>query len=361
MHVDWNWIKQRPHFVAEELTTWYDIKVVHPHVKHHKNYKKSKISNDSSKISLSKVYELPLRGRLSFVGWINKLYLSLFYKFFILYNRPDIIWFGFPNHSQYIPKNKKYQIIYDCMDNASEFFLVDQAKKKEILELEKNLVDKSSIVFASSKYLKKILEERYIGIKNKTFLIRNAFNGKVIERNKNSNIVSSSLKTYKIGYIGTVSSWFDFELLLYTLNHITDIEFHIIGPIEVDIEQFQHARMKYYGAINHDELQAYVEQFDALIMPFQINDLILSVDPVKLYEYINFDKPIFSVFYEEIERFSEFVTFYSSKEELLSLINHETKVLTKKYSDQSRIEFLKENTWQKRVISMHQAIQDKRS
>ena len=39
MHVDWNWIKQRPHFIAEELTTWYDIKVVYPHAKHHKSYK----------------------------------------------------------------------------------------------------------------------------------------------------------------------------------------------------------------------------------------------------------------------------------------------------------------------------------
>ena len=55
-------------------------------------------------------------------------------------------------------------------------------------------------------------------------------------------------------------------------------------------------------------------------MPFVVNDIILSVDPVKLYEYLNFNKNIISVHYPEIDRFSDFVNFYNSNKELISVI-----------------------------------------
>ena len=28
MHIGWNWIKQRPHFIAEELANEYDLTVI---------------------------------------------------------------------------------------------------------------------------------------------------------------------------------------------------------------------------------------------------------------------------------------------------------------------------------------------
>ena len=29
MHIDWNWIKQRPQFLVEELSQYYDVTVVY--------------------------------------------------------------------------------------------------------------------------------------------------------------------------------------------------------------------------------------------------------------------------------------------------------------------------------------------
>jgi sulfatase maturation enzyme AslB (radical SAM superfamily) len=84
-------------------------------------------------------------------------------------------------------------------------------------------------------------------------------------------------------------------------------------------------------------------------MPFKINDLILSVDPVKLYEYVNFNKNIITVHYEEIERFHEFVHFYNDTEEYLSVIKELKGNNTLKYSNEQRQKFLVENTWNKRV------------
>ena len=46
-----------------------------------------------------------------------------------------------------------------------------------------------------------------------------------------------------------------------------------------------------------------------MIMPFKLNELVKSVDPVKLYEYINYNKPIISIFYQEIKRYSQLCGF----------------------------------------------------
>ena len=48
------------------------------------------------------------------------------------------------------------------------------------------------------------------------------------------------------------------------------------------------------------------------MMPFILNELIESVDPVKLYEYINFEKNIICIKYDEILRFKDFVYFYNT-------------------------------------------------
>jgi hypothetical protein len=85
-------------------------------------------------------------------------------------------------------------------------------------------------------------------------------------------------------------------------------------------------------------------------MPFQVTPLIESVDPVKLYEYINFGKPILSVYYDEIARFAPFVHFYRSHDEALDIISQLAAAkIGRKYSEIEREAFLSANSWMERV------------
>ena len=89
--------------------------------------------------------------------------------------------------------------------------------------------------------------------------------------------------------------------------------------------------------------------YDAPIMQFLVNDIILSVDPVKLYEYINLGKCVISVKYPEIERFEPFVYFYQSREEYIDLIERLSKNgFIPKYTEKQRTQFLEENSWDAR-------------
>ena len=135
-----------------------------------------------------------------------------------------------------------------------------------------------------------------------------------------------------------------------------DVYYHIIGPREV--EAIENSNIVFEGTVEHAKLYEYIKDYDALIMPFIVNDIILSVDPVKLYEYISFGKCIISVYYPEIERFEPYVYFYKTQEEYDELINDlKEKGFPPKYSSEQQKRFLKENSWEYRYKAIKESIE----
>lgn len=355
MHVDWSWIKQRPQFVAEGLSKNFKLKVIFPKLKKDLAYKRAKISNvTKNDIKFSSTYQLPLRGRMKLVGLLNEFLNHVLFRVNITIFRPDYIWITYPPYTKYVPASDRYKIIYDCMDDAENFFSKDLAMRDLVSRQEIELLSKSDAVIVSSQSLYELVSKK-LPTSKKLHLVRNAFGGDII--NLPTAEVNDS-KSFKIGYIGTISSWFDFEALEYCTKKINNLEFHLIGPSEVNIPNDVKG-IHFQGPVNHSELFSKIQKFDCLIMPFKINDLILSVDPVKLYEYINFDKPIISISYPEIQRFSDYVHFYTDKNSLLKLIkgmvNNSTEI-NKKYTSTDRIDFLTANDWNSRLVKIKEVL-----
>ena len=344
MHVDWEWTKQRPQFIAEGLSKFYEMYIFFP-VSYFTKFKRLiKINRKYSNLFINPIPYLPLYTRLRSIYNLNKFIWKLYFKYVIKKYNPDYIWITFPALYDYIPSDIKSEVIYDCMDDAlafgSRFYFEDK-----LLNSEKELIEKSSVIFVSANNLADKLNQRE-KCKDKLVLNRNAFDGKIFDIE--TSYSKGEKKIYKIGYVGSISSWFDFEALYSTLDNFKNIEYHIIGPIDTIPES--HERIKLYGHVKHEDLYSYVKDFDCFIMPFKLNELILSVDPVKLNEYINYNKPIISVYYDEIKRFSPFVSFYNDKEDLNALLDSLIKQnFPKKYSDKQRIDFLEGNTWDERI------------
>jgi hypothetical protein len=133
-------------------------------------------------------------------------------------------------------------------------------------------------------------------------------------------------------------------------DKLDNIEYHFIGPSELECD-FKEDRIKFYGTIDYNELYFYIKDFDCLIVPFKLDDKIRSADPGKIYGYINYDKPIISVYYEELKYFAQFLYFYQNVEDLIELLNK--LIITgfvKKYSNSERKTFLKNNSWKIRGL-----------
>ena len=99
----------------------------------------------------------------------------------------------------------------------------------------------------------------------------------------------------------------------------------------------------------HELVFSVMEQSDALIMPFVLNELILSVNPVKLYEYIYSGKPCLAPRYGESECFGDFVYLYESINHCQDIIKSLIGGKGAKHTEEECRAFALSNTWKERV------------
>lgn len=352
MHIDWNWAKQRPHFIAEKLSEVYELDLIYiKQVANSSRYKKQKVSKN---LKVFKLLKLPYSGR---VKWLKIVQNKLNQKILdIDFSSYDLIWVTSPIVFDFIDfkdvNNSK--IIYDCMDDYLEFaeHQRDLCKHKQ---LEKQLVCNSKLIFTSSGTLKERIQSRYSNTaNNEIYVVNNAISQKWLDKRDDYFNIRSTINennNYVIGYVGTISDWFDFDLLEYILSRNEKVEFKLIGPITV--KKIIHPRITYVGAVSHDSLLSYIKDVDAFIMPFVVNRLIEAVDPVKIYEYILFNKPVFCIRYPEVKKFEEYVYLYGDKDEALEKIN---KVMKGLHETKESLDYLKDNTWDERVSEIKKII-----
>lgn len=341
MHVDWNWIKQRPHFLAEELSKRFNIVVICKSAR----CKTNMVDNKTGTFECLSLPNIPLQ-RFKLMRRLNRLLSKWTMRSVMGRVNPDYLWITHPALVDFVPKNPNCKVIYDCMDDALGFKPTRDIDPAKMLEFEKRLIRISDHVFCSSARLAKLIAGRE-PCEGKLTLARNAFGGDILDAEEQAPVERGYVR-FRVGYCGTVAEWFDFEALEYCLERIPELEFDIVGPLQ-NASPIAHERLKLLGPMDHTKLQRFAKTCDCLIMPFKLTELILSVDPVKFYEYINFYKPIISVEYDEVRRFEPFVSFYSGKEQLLAVIREVMSNPAPKYSSEQRILFLRENSWEQRA------------
>ena len=97
MHLDWRWIKQRSHFIAEGLSDFYDVQVVHFVSKRYLFGNSDGSTTNEKNLKLLPVFVIPLYKN-KVIYELNKIYLKLYFKFLIERYNPDFIWITFLNY-----------------------------------------------------------------------------------------------------------------------------------------------------------------------------------------------------------------------------------------------------------------------
>lgn len=340
--VDWDWIKQRPQFLAEALCESYDMQVLY-----RKQYNRSGLQHNSphNVLKIQGYRTLPslcdrVRASKSINSWLTRLAVKKALK----KGEFDWIWITHPTQLVSLPKDVQPRIVYDCMDDYLEIGCQEN-DRPWIFELEKTLCERANLVFASSIELKKRIESRY-GLGEKVHLISNGCKWQESIKARSSDKCEND--TFKIMYIGTISEWFDFNLIEESLKEIQDIEYELAGPINIETLP-NHDRIKYCGVVPHEKLPEFVEHADCLVMPFARNSLVTAVDPVKLYEYISFRKNILCLGYPETEKFKEFACLYSNKQEYIEKLQGLMDNRELRYTGEDADRFLAENSWKNRA------------
>ena len=358
MSVPWGWIKQRPHFLAEGLSKYYHIDVYFKKSTRIKSkHLITKVPIDSEDLvirsfRLIPFHAIPILKRMR-LDFINRIVLKIQLPKIKSY---DYVWVPSPKIFKVIAPllSSKQRVIYDCMDDSAEFgnYPEDSFEKKSILANEKSLLIRSDKVFFSASYLQnKVLARSGLNDK-KTLVVNNAIE---LPANRSEPVLPNEIKEKlakvealkkPLMYIGTIAEWFDFSIVEEALNNDPDLSIVLIGPSNVVIPNNQ--RIIYLGALQRDHIFSFMSKAFALVMPFVVNELIKSVNPVKLYEYIYTGKPVIAPRYKESEKFSEFVFLYNNPKDFVGFI----KKAEDFKSDDKYIEkchsYLRNNTWESR-------------
>lgn len=358
IHTAWGWIKQRPQFLAEGLSEHFEIDVLYRKSNHIGDGLNTTDYGSEKRFNVSGFRHLPFE-RLTFLPlestysinrllWKTKKIDLKSYDF--VWVTDALLWW---NIREEIIKlkvgsnaNRTPRLIYDCMDDALEFpYFKRYPKLIEFMKAcEKDLIEKADYVFSSSAHLGKCLQERY-GTQKHIYTVNNAISDDLVSAAQKicDDRSQSSDNKYDLTYIGTVSEWLDFRLILAALNRFSRLRVKIYGPLRA-VKLPEHPRLMYMGTVPHKDVPKIMAEASGLIMPFVVNELIRSVNPVKLYEYIASGKPVAAPRYGETEAFEDYVTLYSDDNEFFEFI--ERFVMGNEKTDRKEMSrFAQSNTW----------------
>lgn len=334
MGIDWEWIFQRPQIIAQHLEEVYDVTVIFPRSILQQHKKQGQRYPRNYRI----LWTIPFQEKNFMLGLISSLFSRRLFRDIQDY---DVVWIGYPLYYRYIPKEYTGKIIYDCMDNHEALY-PDRKRVEKLLCQERALASKCDILLVTGNKLRQKMKH-WCG-EGRIRLVRN---GVAVEK-----VLSPKLDVrrdkYKIGYFGTIAEWFDYELLEKSLEKMGNIEYHLIGPVMKQSRKVNN-NIIFEGIVPHAQLPEATADFDCLLMPFKVNDVVEWVDPVKLYEYISLGKCIIASKYEEIERFEDYVYFYSTSQEYIGLLTElAARGFPPKYTSNQQTEFLDHNFWETR-------------
>ena len=238
--------------------------------------------------------------------------------------------------------------IYYRVDDLTE---LPGVSKKLIYCLEKELIDKVDIVIASAEKLTKCGVEgkvvKYLphGVDFHHFRM-----GKTERKKANGSI--QNIPHPIVGFFGILNSWIDFDLLSQVAFDNPAWSFVIIGPSMLPASSLPKVpNIQFLGEISYNELPSHARHFDVAIIPFKINALTISVNPLKLMEYFSLGLPVVSTPLPEVKKFKDHVFIASNPKTFGAAIK---KALEGEDEDSkiSRQEIANSRSWKKQSAKL---------
>ncbi|MGJ5813753.1 glycosyltransferase [Paludibaculum fermentans] len=200
------------------------------------------------------------------------------------------------------------RIVYDCHDLMTGFGNI----APDLLEAESALLDSADLVIFSAQALFDHYRQLHPGIETRSILLRNAVSCSDFAPDDGADPARHPAQaghTPTVGYIGSLSSWFDVELIRFAAAARPAWRFVLIGRIENPrVESLRSLpNVHLHGEVPYAGLARHLATFDVGIIPFVRNALTLSTNPIKLYEYFACGLPVVSATLPEVERYSDLV------------------------------------------------------
>ena len=275
-------------------------------------------------------------------GWLNALmWREVFIQLDTFVNRGvALVVIGKPSvlAVAVLQKLQGCRSIYDAMDDFPAFYR--GLSRLALCRREEKLVRLVNAMWVSSMTLKR----RWNGLRPDVQLVHNGLDASSLPQSKQD----LAIRRNKVfGYVGTIGDWFDWEWVIKLAEiRPTDVV-RLVGPVFHAAPVALPKNIELMPPCEHESALKAMCEFDVGLIPFKINELTASVDPIKYYEYRALGLPIISTDFGEMRfRGSEIGTFISKNVEdienmtLCALLFRHDPIITR--------QFALDNSWESR-------------
>jgi glycosyltransferase involved in cell wall biosynthesis len=288
-HLRWNFVYQRPQHLMNRFSVHERVFFIEEAV-FFENLAESFLDIKKIKDNLWVVTPHLLKNLTpDKIVFQQQVLLSALYNEFAIVNY--IHWLYTPMALTVSNHLEPEMIIYDCMDELSNFMFAPA----ELKQKEKELFGIADIVFTGGHNLYNEKKKYHPNI----FPFPSSIDKEHFCKARTIKQVPDDQKLLKapiLGFYGVIDERFNIDLLREVASMKPQWNFVIIGPV-VKIDNTilpQLPNIHYLGPKTYEQLPAYLSGWDIALIPFLLNDSTKYISPTKTPEYLAAGVPVIS-------------------------------------------------------------------
>ncbi|MGE5403865.1 MAG: glycosyltransferase [Candidatus Saccharibacteria bacterium] len=231
---------------------------------------------------------------------VKKKIASLVHK----YDAPRIAIVSDWGWAPYVSRNWFDLVIYDFIDDLEVFQFANDSQRRLAYEYHDLLLKESDCVLVTAN--PKLRSEAEAQGARHILTVGNGVNSRYFQQQAQSPAGQTMTREFKtragrpiVGYLGAIYEWFDLPLVLESARQCPDAQFLLAGPISPTVSAMISTRsvpdnIIFTGQIAKDHVPALLAAFDLALIPFRPGVIAEGTDPIKLYEYFMWGKPVVS-------------------------------------------------------------------
>lgn len=202
-----------------------------------------------------------------------------------------IFWYYTPMAMSFSSHFKPSFIVYDCMDELSNF----KFAPPELRTNEEELFNRADIVFTGGHSLYHAKKSKHKNI----FPFPSSIDKSHFEKARDTDeepLDQKNIPYPRLGFYGVIDERFDIELIANMAAKKPDWHFVLLGPVvKIDPATLPKlANIHFLGGKTYNELPAYLSGWDVALIPFLLNEATRYISPTKTPEYLSAGVPVIS-------------------------------------------------------------------
>lgn len=225
-----------------------------------------------------------------------------------------LLWVSVPTAVDVAGKLGDSGLLYYCGDDFSALAGVDHST---VAKREAELVEKADLILAASAQLTSKFPSE------KTHLLSHGVSYDLFSKPAPRAIDLPDDGRPIAGFYGSISEWFDIDLLHDTIEKLPLWHFIFIGKATIDVSRLKKfSNVQFLGERPHNQLPSYSQYWTASLLPFVQNKQIAACNPLKLYEYLAAGTAVISTDFPAIRPYRELVQVIMNSDSMVKALSN---------------------------------------